>query len=274
MKLTALANGKPSDSVSIRDRGMAYGDGVFETIRVCAGKPEFLSEHLQRLQNGCERLRIPLDRLRLEQEITRVLSDQSVPLAVLKITITRGGQQRGYGVDPKAQANRYLLLEELTAQRFARMQQGVKLRVCQHRLADNPALAGIKHLNRLDNVLARAEWTDSGIDEGLMLDGMGRVIEGTMSNLFVVRGSQLITPELSRCGVAGIMRQVVIEQLAPAEQLSVHIRPLQLQEMTRSDEVFICNSLIGICPVVAIGCQHFSRGKVTSSLQQQLEVIR
>lgn len=274
MNVVSLENGKLSSSVAIRDRGLAYGDGVFETIRVVAGNAEFLNEHLLRLQSGCERLAIPLDRLRLQREIQQLLTANTFPLAVLKITVTRGGQQRGYRYMPDAEENRYLLLEEIAEAPFVRMQQGVKLAVCNHRLPDNPALAGIKHLNRLDNVLARAEWSDTHIDEGLMLDSGGRVIEGTMSNLFLVKAQQLITPDLQRCGVAGIMRQIVLENLAPALGLVTSIRQVQLSDLQHCDEAFICNSLIGICPVLALGCMPLSTGTVTTSLQQQLEVVR
>lgn len=274
MGVIAFHNGKPTSSVSIRDRGLAYGDGLFETLRVVAGKPEFFKQHLLRLQQGCERLSIPLNSLCLEREINHLLERAASPLQVLKIIVTRGGQQRGYKYDKAAEENRYLLLETLSEQGAQALQDGVKLTVCRHRLTDNPELAGIKHLNRLENVLARAEWSRSDIGEGLMLDSVGRIIEGTMSNVFLVKDGELLTPALQRCGVAGIMRQVVIEQLAPALKLTVKIREIDFHDLQAADEAFICNSLLGICPVTAVDCLTVNSGPVTRTLQKTLEDMR
>jgi 4-amino-4-deoxychorismate lyase len=145
---------------------------------------------------------------------------------------------------------------------------GVCVRVCRQQLAEQPALAGMKHLNRLEQVLARAEWSDPQIAEGLMLDQRARLIEGTMSNIFLVRDGVVRTPQLHRCGVAGVMRQIVMEQLVAVTETD-----LVLDDVIAADEVFLTNSVIGIWPVVRIDCLHKSRGDVTIALQRSLQTL-
>jgi 4-amino-4-deoxychorismate lyase len=137
-------------------------------------------------------------------------------------------------------------------------------------LAEQPTLAGIKHLNRLEQVLARAEWSDPAIAEGLMLDQSSRLIEGTMSNVFLVRGGVVYTPRLHRCGVAGIVRELVLQRLA-AECAPVREADLTLDDVSAADEVFLTNSLIGIWPVLKIDCLYKTRGDVTIAFQQSFQ---
>ena len=266
-----LNNGVPSPSVSASDRGLAYGDGVFETVKVSGGDAQFMLQHLQRLQEGCWRLGISLDMAALRRELQQLLECAGSSSGVLKITVTRGGMQRGYRSEEGVSGNRYLQYHVLQDNRFERMQAGVALTVCRHRLPINPALAGLKHLNRLDNVLARNEWQDAAIDEGLMLDSAGRVVEGTMSNLFFVSSGELVTPSLHRCGVAGVMRRVVLEELAPQLGISTRVADVVLEDLYHAQEIFICNSLIGICPVLTLNCVEKSAGAVAISLQGRLE---
>jgi 4-amino-4-deoxychorismate lyase len=152
--------------------------------------------------------------------------------------------------------------------------RGVAVRLCNTRLAINPVLAGIKHLSRLENVLARNEWHDSTIVEGLMMDTAGHLVEGTMSNIFVLSGGRLITPALTRCGVEGIIRQIIIEQLAPALSIPLVIRDMDISDVIKADSVFICNSLIGICPVRNIGCHHKRIDKTLLALITALEKLQ
>ena len=142
--------------------------------------------------------------------------------------------------------------------------------MCATRLCHNPLLAGIKHLNRLEQVLARREWDEPSIGEGLLLDVDGRLVEGTMSNLFLVRGQMLLTPDLRRCGIAGIMRSIILEQ-AERQSLAAEIRSLEAADLQAADEVFLCNSLIGIWPVIAVDDRTYRKGPVTTRLQQLLE---
>ena len=121
-----------------------------------------------------------------------------------------------------------------------------------YRYAHNSVLAGIKHLNRLEQVLARSEWTDSSIAEGVVLDHEENVIEGTMSNVFYIKGKTLYTPELSACGVDGIIRRKVIT-LATELHLEICINKISLKSLMDADEIFMCNSVIGVWPIKMLG---------------------
>jgi 4-amino-4-deoxychorismate lyase len=270
MPIHTLVNGNYSDSVSVDDRGLAYGDGLFETIKVTSGKPEWLELHLQRLLEGCCRLQIPLDLILIRQDIRRLLDEYDISQAIIKIIISRGGSERGYKSDLQKGSNRLVSLQAWQ-QNYSRQQtQGVITRLCDTRLAINPALAGIKHLCRLENVLARSEWQTAVIDEGLMLDSDSRLVEGTMSNLFLVSEQRLITPSLHRCGVAGVIRQQIIEKLSVALNLHCVITDVTIDDAYRAEEIFVCNSLMGIWPVIAIGCHRKPVGDITVRLQQAL----
>lgn len=272
----SLVNGVDSDRIALQDRGLAYGDGVFETIRVVAGSPRFLDLHLARARHGCQRLDMQLDSDRLHAEIQRLLAHVGNRHAILKIILTRAWSGRGYSYQRPATSNRYLHLhiDAAIGGSSEGVASGVRLVVCRHRLPLNPALAGIKHLNRLDNVLARAEWQGADADEGLMLDSEGRVIEGTMSNLFLVDAGELATPQLHRCGVAGIMRQVIIEQLSTVCDLPVRERDLTLDDVIGAGELFICNSLLGIRPVIELMGEPRRSGAATRALQRALGAYR
>jgi 4-amino-4-deoxychorismate lyase len=148
-------------------------------------------------------------------------------------------------------------------------ESGIKTRICQTRLGHNPSLAGIKHLNRLEQVLARQEWDDPVIMEGLMLDASGNLVEGTMSNVFVVKDAVLMTPDLQLCGVAGIMRAHVLD-MAAEHLIAARVQHLELDALLQADEVFICNSLLGIWPVIGVDEHDFLKGPVTRRLQTLL----
>ncbi len=256
-----LVNGTPATQVSAQDRGLHYGDGVFETLAVRDSRPLLWEKHVQRLRMGCARLGIPApaDAL-LASEVQQVCAGAAQ--AVLKIMVTRGEGARGYRVVPPVHATRLVALYPWPAWPEAYARQGVRVRVCDTRLACNPALAGIKHLNRLEQVLARSEWEDASIAEGLMLDTAGHVIEGTMSNIFIVRDGRLWTPEVDNCGVAGIMRGVIVE-FAARHAIGCGITGLSLQQVREADEVFLCNSIIGVWPVREIDDVHYPCGPLT-----------
>jgi 4-amino-4-deoxychorismate lyase len=263
-----MINGAASDCLSSLDRGLLYGDGVFETIAVEDGRPRFWRRHLARLEAGCMRLGIP------RPEGSRLL-EESLALAagvdrgVLKIIVTRGCGGRGYRPATDAIATRIVQLHPWPDYPETCRAAGVRVRLCRQRLGCNPALAGIKHLNRLEQVIARGEWDDPGIPEGLLLDGEGRLVEGTMSNLFLIRNRILLAPELARCGVAGILRTVVMEQAARVP-MQVQVKALGLDDLWGADEVFLTNSLIGIWPVAAIEGHRYPVGVLTRRLQELL----
>lgn len=262
--MRSWVNGAPGEQLSVRDRGLAYGDGLFETIAVRGGRIPLLARHLVRLADGCRRLSIPLDLTLMEAELQAFAAQLGEGVA--KLIITRGEGQRGYAPPQPCQPLRILQAAPLPQYPDAHAEQGVRLFPCETRLAEQPALAGLKHLNRLEQVLARAEWQDAECAEGLMRDSSGRVIEGVYSNLFLVVAGGLVTADLSRCGVAGVMRAEILQQ-AQLLGLSIELRDISFDELLGADEVFLCNSLYGIWPVRALQERHWSVGPLTRKLQ-------
>ena len=262
--MDSWVDGQPADALSLKDRGLAYGDGLFETIAVHGGQPVLLDRHLTRLAEGCSRLAIAADIERVRSELLAYAA--AMGEGVLKLLLTRGDGLRGYAPDPAAQGRRILQGNPPAAYPAVHGEQGVRLFPCVTRLSNQPLLAGLKHLNRLEQVLARAEWRDGEHAEGLMLDQAGRVIEGVFSNLFLVRDGVLITPDLKRCGVAGVMRA---ELLFQAESLAIptQITDVSLEQLQWADEVFICNSVYGVWPVRAYAALSWPVGPLTRKLQ-------
>jgi 4-amino-4-deoxychorismate lyase len=269
--LRSLINGEASDRLTCTDRGLHYGDGVFETLAVRHGRPEFWQRHMERLRAGCARLGFTapaLDLLALDAERLCV----GVDLGVLKIMVTRGVGGRGYRPPVPVSPQRLLMLFDYPIYSVEASTLGVDVRVCRTRMGCNPALAGMKHLNRLEQVLARAEWEDDGVAEGLMLDAHDNVVEGIMSNVFFVRDGVLSTPDLSQCGVAGVMRGVVLE-LAAHMGIPVHIDRFSLPQVWAADEVFLTNSLLDIWPVRRIGEHQFVPGPITQQMALHLREV-
>ncbi|MFF7706821.1 aminodeoxychorismate lyase [Pseudomonas sp. NPDC007930] len=258
-------DGLPAHAVGLADRGLAYGDGVFETVRVSAGQARLLGRHLQRLGEATRRLALPLDLALVEAELTRYA--QAMGEGVLKLIITRGDGLRGYAASPEARCRRILQASPLPAYPEGHARDGVALFPCQTRLAIQPALAGLKHLNRLEQVLARAEWQGREEAEGLMRDTEGRVVEGVFSNLFLVNGQRLRTASLGRCGVAGTLRAELLAQ-APGQGLVAEVADLAWADLASADEVFVCNSVYGIWPVIACSDLVWPVGAVTRTLQR------
>ena len=263
-----LINGQRFDHISASDRGFQYGDGLFETIEVLDGHPVFLAEHLQRLHDGCNKLKIPCpDSVKLVAEIGDICRDKNS--AVLKIVITRGVGGRGYRQPEVIEPTRALSLHPSPEYPFAYYQHGINARICNTRLGLNPDLAGIKHLNRLEQVMARAEWDDADIQEGIMLDFNGHVIEGTMTNLFYVKDTIVFTSPLKFAGVDGIIRRKLIQLLSKNAHKVIE-QDYNSAALLTADEVFVCNSVIGIWPVKRIGDINFEVGNITKQLQHWL----
>jgi 4-amino-4-deoxychorismate lyase len=263
-------DGRPGETLSSLDRGLAYGDGLFETIAVCHARPRLLEYHLQRLADGCRRLSIPLDAKLLRAELLAFTGELGEGVA--KLIVTRGDAGRGYAPPAEAEPRRLLLGSPWPSYPDANATQGIELFPCATRLAEQPLLAGLKHLNRLEQVIARGEWQDPRFAEGLMRDLSGRVVEGVFSNLFLVRQGRLITADLGRCGVAGVMRRWLLEQAA-ARQIAVEIRDIDYAELFRADELFLCNSLYGIWPVCRLDRHDWPVGALTRKLQGILRTL-
>ncbi|MCX7089408.1 MAG: aminodeoxychorismate lyase [Methylococcales bacterium] len=264
-----LINGSSEHCLDVTDRGLQYGDGLFETIAVYQGQPVYLQEHLQRLQRGCERLLIPCPALDLLRNEAVQLS-QHTQQAVLKIIVTRGSGGRGYRQPDSIAATRILSLHPYPDYPAHFKQQGITARFCQTRLGLNPSLAGIKHLNRLEQVLARAEWQDATIQEGLMLDALDRIIEGTMSNLFFIKDQAIVTSPLTHSGVAGILREKIM-QIAERDNIPLKQHYFKQDALLAADEVFVTNSIIGIWPVKQIQQTLFPVGAMTQKIMVRLE---
>ncbi len=264
-----LVNGQPGNQIDATDRGLHYGDGLFETIAVHNGKTQLWSAHMARLAEGCSRLGIAQPDLSLlAEEAAQLCADADK--AVLKIIITRGSGGRGYRVPEVSQPTRMLQLHSWPA--LADDVTPFTLRRCRTTLGCNPALAGIKHLNRLEQVLARQEWNDESIQEGVMTDSYGNVIEGISSNLFAARNGKLLTPEVKCCGVAGLMREKVLA-LAAELGIASEITTIHCDEMLQMDEVFMTNSILGIRPVARFEQTSYGENPVTKKLMQALQAV-
>jgi 4-amino-4-deoxychorismate lyase len=243
-------NGRPGTMLDCTDRGLHYGDGLFETMRVRRGVVRLLDHHLDRLCDGCRRLGITAPpRPRLRAELARIAARRAD--GVLKLIVTRGAGRRGYRPTGRERCTRLIALYPPPRHAAPALPDAARVRLCKVRLGVNETLGGLKTLNRLESVLARAEWTDPRIWEGLMCDTDDHIVCGTMSNVFLRRGASLVTPSLDRCGVAGVMRRWVIDQ-APGIGLRVSERRLRWEDLGRADEVFMTNAVAGIVPVARI----------------------
>ncbi len=264
-----LINGEFNDLLPATDRGLQYGDGLFETIAIIDGKPLQWQAHLARLFNGCEALQLPSPDGELLLKEALQLAEDNLK-AILKIIITRGsGGGRGYRFPAEAAPTRILSIHPWPDYPATYYQQGIAVTLCKTRLGCNPALAGIKHLNRLEQVLARNEWQGDNIQEGLMLDQQGHIIEGTMSNLFMVEGDRLVTADLSQCGIKGVMRETVIA-LARQHKIPVQIEPINIERLMAATACFVTNSLIGLWPVRQLDDINYEHSKITQDLIELL----
>ena len=242
-----LINGVPGNTINAEDRGLAYGDGVFRTLRMQAGRPVGWQRQFAKLQHDCNALKIHCpSALVLSSELQQLGKTQ--PEGIAKIIITRGVSTRGYSPAAQAESTRILSVTPLAAYPADYAKQGVRVHVCKVRLGHQFLLAGIKHLNRLENVLAASEWQDQDVPEGLLCDVSGFVISGTRSNLFMLRGNILYTPNLSRCGVAGVQRDRVTDW-AKQHGVTCKAAEFRMEELLQADEIFLVNSVFGLWPV-------------------------
>ena len=253
---TYLINGDFNQAISPLDRGFAYGDGVFRTMVIRSGLPVNWPLHYQKLVADCAAIGIvcPSAEL-LMSDFLQLFSIEDVDSEkqeVAKIMITRGEGERGYKPPAVTTPTRVIIKSAMPQYAKESYAGGVQLHVCNTRLSSQAKLAGVKHLNRLENILARMEWRDEDIFDGVLLDQQGGVIECTMSNIFARFDKVLVTPDLSECGVAGITRQRICD-VSSALNLTAEVAPLLLSRMLQADELIICNSLYGAFQVSKIG---------------------
>lgn len=262
-----LVDGQAQERVSALDRGVLYGDGLFETIRFVGADAPLWTRHMQRLDSSCQRLRLPLpEAATLLREARAAI--EGLPQAVVRITVTRGVGARGYAPPDAPRGTRIVVGFELPAWRAEDAADGVRVRRCSLQLAEQPLLAGMKHLNRLEQVLARAEWQDATIAEGLLGDRGQRVICATAANLFAVLDGAPVTPALERCGVAGVARAELLAAMPQAR-----VRDVGWEELTRASEVFLCSSVRGILPVRAIDARPYTIGPLARAMQRHWRAL-
>ena len=279
--INSLINGITSDYLIINDRSIHYGDGLFETILCNNSKLYFWPQHFQRLQTSAEKLKIvcPQEQLLLD-DIAKLLDKNesganSEVACAIKIIVSRGAGERGYQFSKNTAASRIVLLSALEAGHSSLLSNQLlsgELFICQQQVSINENLAGIKHLNRLENVLARNEWNDKAkknIIDGLMQNANQHVIEGTMSNLFAIKDKQLFTPCLNLSGINGVMRGVIIE-LAGKSNIKTSAINLTLDDLSSMDELFISNSLIAMKVVTKLGDSVYKDQAVTNMIFTEL----
>jgi 4-amino-4-deoxychorismate lyase len=241
------------------DRGLAYGDGLFETMRAHCGQVPWWDAHWARLERGATRLKLTLPaQAQVRREAAALLGEGG---EVLKLLVTRGSGGRGYAPPAHAVPVWQLAAHPLPP---ALSDDGLTLRWCETRLAVQPALAGIKHCNRLEQVLARSEWSDVGVHEGLMCNQDGEVISATAANVFILRDGNWSTPPVDRSGVAGICRAWVM-RTEPVREARI-----DMPDVETADAVFLCNAVRGILPVACLAARHWSRHPRVVALQQRL----
>jgi 4-amino-4-deoxychorismate lyase len=269
-KQTSLINGSFEQAISAIDRGFSYGDGVFRTMRVRNGLPVSWPFHYQKLVADCAVIGIVCPSAELLMSDFQKLFEQELFLEdsnqVAKIIITRGEGERGYAPPVITVPTRVLIKSNMPHYAAAHYEQGVQLHACDTKLSAQPKLAGIKHLNRLENVMARMEWRDEAIFDGLMMNQSNQVIECTASNLFARFGQRLMTPDLSQCGVAGVTRQRILG-LGYVLGLNITTQEISLDQLLGADEVIICNSLYGVFQVTKIGNTRWAKQDLAEKIR-------
>lgn len=261
-------DGDAASALPLPDRGLDFGDGLFETLLVRQGEPLYPELHMQRLQQGLQVLGIPncLDVAR--QHLASAAADigqKQWQWTALRLSVLRGRGLRGYAPDTSA-TPRILLTATQLNRDCAQQATAARLGISSIRLAGQPALAGIKHLNRLEQVLAAAEGQAQSVEESLMLDGAGQLASVIAGNFFLVRGDEIFTPQLADCGVLGTRRRLVIQRWAPALGMTVHEVPLTVADLETADEVFYSNSLYTVRPIAQIDGQSWETHPVSEAL--------
>ncbi|QCR36434.1 aminodeoxychorismate lyase [Nissabacter sp. SGAir0207] len=241
-------NGQPATTLPVSDRGMQFGDGCFTTARVQAGEVQWLTAHLARLHAGTTALRIegvPWASLATEMQQAAAAQGEGV----LKVVLTRGSGGRGYSPAGCQQPTRVVSTSAYPAHYHLWRERGITLAPSPVPLAQSPLLAGIKHLNRLEQVLIRMHLEQTTAEEALVLDTSGMLVECCAANLFWRQGRRVKTPDLRLSGVDGIMRQHILALLAERPEYQVEIVREPLAALAEADEVLVCNALMPLLPV-------------------------
>ena len=263
-----LINGAKQSKISIFNRNIQFGDGLFETCVIENKKILFWVNHFARLNKGCEQLKISrVDESVWLSDVKKALSLCSYDRCVVKLILSRGESLRGYGFKDDIKPVRAVIVSELQKVTF---NKSFCLEYCQSGYDSNPKLAGIKHCNRLEQVLARAGLKS---DEGIMLDENHNVISVTQGNIYAIHGNTLITPKLDKCGVEGTRRAVILD-LAKLLGIKVKVDTLSMKELDQADEVFISNSIIGIQSISKIDGISFGESPITKKIKEAFKEKR
>lgn len=267
-----LINGLEQNQLPASDRATQFGDGCFTTARIVNGAVSLLDAHIRRLQSACETLLIPFTQWDILESEMRQLAFGK-PSGVLKVIISRGSGGRGYSGSACYHPTRILSLSDYPAHYERWRHEGVTLTLSPVRLARNPMLAGIKHLNRLEQVLIRTHLEQTDADDALVLDSEGFITECCAANLFWRQGSDVFTPSLEQAGVKGIMRQFCLQLLARSGYNVVEAS-VKEAALLSADEVVICNALMPVVPVRAYDRQRWSSRELFQFLAPLCEQTR
>jgi len=249
-----IINGTPNQDVAIADRGFNFGDGHFTTIKLVDGKAQLLDLHMARLQQACKVLGIEFSQW--DALIDAIIEQaQALQNGVLKVTITRGEGGRGYGyaygTSGCSSANWYLQHRPVPAQYSEWARSGIELMVCQYQQTVNPVLAGLKTLNRLDQVMIKQELDANGMVDGLVCSTEGYLIETSIANVFWMKAGNVYTPSTKRSGIEGVMK-MHISNLLDSLGIELETGDYTIAEVLAADEVFITNSVMEVVPVKRI----------------------
>jgi 4-amino-4-deoxychorismate lyase len=272
--LITFVNGEPTTVLSIFDRGLSYGDGVFETIYFNNGKASLWSLHLDRLCNGLAKLDIKIESSIIvgykNQLLTQVVAEGFEAQGLLKIIVTRGIGGRGYA--PVVSGAPTVILAWFAKPKLSLLnaENGVNASLCDTRLSRNNQLAGIKHLNRLEQVLAAQELQAGNSEEGLLFDTENNLIETVSKNIFLIKKDILYTPKLTHSGVRGVMREYIINTIAPSLNITLVEQDISACELTDFDQAFVCNSVQGLWPLKSIGNKKLVIGSIIRSIQSEV----
>jgi 4-amino-4-deoxychorismate lyase len=261
-------DGHPVAAAEPLDRGLEFGDGLFETMAVVSGRVRLLDRHLQRLARGCEQLRLPapdLQALREQIHVAAATPDTGVVIVVM----TRGEGGVGYAIPRHSRPRVYVVTSPARRAAIRPGFDGARVVCLPTPIAASPRLAGLKHLNRLEQVLMREDVTQQGVDEGLVADTEGRLISGAMTNVFLVIDGVLVTPTLDHCGIEGVMRGAIVDHLAQ-RGTPVVMREVALSECAKASELFLTNALLGVWPVLELDGRPLAIGPWARQLQTEI----
>ena len=280
MKNISLVNDVFTDQISVYDRGLSYGDGFFETMfwknvpKINKNKVEFWDRHIKRIKKSCILLdiKLPEDEVlfQYKEKILSKAQENNYDSGILKIIITRGVGGRGYKYEKDMTPSIIFLVSPRPTLTKVIFKNGVKVIFCKKCITRNENLSGFKHLNRLDSVLSRSEWNDPEIFEGIFIDKKKNIIEGTMTNIFMLKKNIIYTPSINNCGIKGIMRQVIIEKCKKLFR-GVIIKKISKKELLSSESIFLTNSILKILPVKRIENLEFEINKKIKRIINELQ---